>query len=351
MPTHSVYVSRDDRVPDRDYEMGLEPLLKRSEIEVSFIPERDSHELMPDDVRGADALITIEDILSEETLDSVDPFNIVAAFGAGIDHLDIDACTQRGIPVVNSPQGPRDAVAQTTLGMLISCASSSIRYNNLIRTQGFEGRFENMGVAIYGKRLGLIGFGQIASRVVELIEPFGMDIVTYDPYVSEAKLGDYGVERVDFPKLLRTSDFVSLHCPLTDETRNLLGTEEFETMQSTAYLVNTTRGGIYPDEELAAAIEAGEIAGAAIDVFEDEPDVSANPLLTLDDCLITPHVAGVLRDTMIRQGNMVSEAILSVFDGQVPHNLLNPEVYDHQVDESLLSPSHRGETVKNHYRS
>lgn len=350
MSEYSVFVTRDDRVPERDYGMGFEPLVSRDGLELTFLPERDYHELRSEDIRGADAVVTIEDLVTSETLDGNDDLQVVAAFGAGIDHVDLDACTERGIPVVNAPQGPRDAVAQTTLGMLITCASNSLRYNNLVREQGFAGRFENMGTSLYGKRLGIIGMGMIGSKVVEVVEPFDMDVVTYDPYVSEQRARDLGVEKVELDELLRTSDFVSLHCPLTDETRGMLGADEFEKMKPTAYLVNTTRGGIYPDVELAGAVEQGEIAGVAIDVFEDEPDVEGNPLLELDDCLMTPHAAGVLKETMTRQGNLVSEALIDVFEGRVPHNLVNPGVIDGTVDESRLSPSHRGHATADHYR-
>lgn len=350
MTDFSLYVSRDDRVPGRDYGMGLEPLHARADVEVRFLPPRDYHELRTEDLRGADAVITIEDLVTEDTLDGLNGLQLVAAFGAGMDHLALDAITERGIPVVNSPQGPRDAVAQTTLGMLITCASNSVRYNNLVREQGFESRFENMGAALYGKTLGIIGMGMIGSRVLDLVAPFEMEVLTHDPYLDEERAAELGVERVDLDTLLRESDFVSLHCPLTDETRGMLGTEQFRTMKETAYIVNTTRGGIYPDAELAEAVREGWIAGAAIDVFEDEPAVEGNPLLDLEDCLMTPHAAGVLKDTMERQGNMASEAILAVLDGEIPHNLVNPEVYDRPVDPDLLSPSHRGDATDDHYR-
>lgn len=350
MAEHSVYVTRDDRVPQRDYHMGLEPLYRRDSLNVQFLEPRAYHELRTTDLRGADAVITIEDLVTDDTLDGLTELELVAAFGAGIDHIALDACADREIPVVNSPQGPRDAVAQTTVGMLITCASNSLRYSNLIRESGFEGRFENMGTALYGKTLGIVGMGEIGSRVVDLVDPFDMQILAYDPYLSAERAAELGAEGVELDTLLRESDFVSLHCPLTDETRGMLGAEQFRQMKETAYLLNTTRGGIYPDAELAEAVREGWIAGVAVDVFEDEPNVEENPLLELEDCLMTPHVAGVLKDTMERQGRMVSEAVLAVLDGEVPRNIVNPEVYEQTVDPQRLSPSHREDATGDHYR-
>lgn len=340
MDEMNVYVSNDLRVPEREYEMGLEKLHDAEHVTVEFL-SLNHDEITPADVPGAGAIVAIQERVTEETIRELDDLKIVSAFGAGLDHIDIDACTRHGVAVANAPQPVRKAVAQSTLGMLITCASNSIYYNNHIREKGFEDRIAPMGRTLFGKTVGTIGMGMIGTKVVELLEPFDVDVITHDPYLSEDRAAEIGVTLVDLDTLLTESDFVSLHCPLTEETKGMLGTEEFQKMKETAYLVNTTRGGLYPDAELAEAIEEGWIAGAAIDVFEDEPDVEGNPLLDLENCLTTPHVAGILEETMTEQGRLVSDALLSRFEGEVPHNLVNPEVYDEPVDESLLSPSHR----------
>jgi D-3-phosphoglycerate dehydrogenase len=340
MSEMTVYVSNDLRVPERDYDMGLGSLYEADDIEVKFLETQNHDELRPENLPGADAIIAIQQHVTEETVAGLDDLKLVSAFGAGLDHIDIEACTNHGVAVVNAPQPVRRAVAQSTLGMLITCASNSIEYNNHIRERGFKGRIPKMGHTLYGKTLGTIGMGMIGSKVVELLQPFDVDIITHDPYLPDERADELDVELVDLDTLLEDSDFISMHCPLTDETRGMLGTEEFKQMKESAFLVNTTRGGLYPDEELAEAIEKGWIAGAAIDVFEDEPNVEGNPLLELEDCLMTPHISGVLIETMTDQGNLVSEAVLSRLHGDVPHNLINPDVYDHDVDADLLSPSH-----------
>jgi D-3-phosphoglycerate dehydrogenase len=337
----NVYVSRDDRVEYRNYGMGLESLIEDPEVELTFMPEREYHTIRTEDLRGADALILLKDEVTAETLDGLDDLRIVSRFGAGFDGVDISACTKRGIVVTNAPQGVRHSVAQSTVGMLITCASNMRRYDNIVREQGFEGRLKNMGVELFGKQLGTIGLGGIGSRVLELLKPFEMDIKTYDPYLSENRADELGVTKVDLDELLETSDFISLHCPLTEETAGMLGTEEFQKMKSTAYLVNTTRGGIYPDEELAEALEASEIAGAAIDVFENEPHVEDNPLLENEDCLVMPHAAGINKDGLARTGRIAAECVTAVKEGEIPRNVLNPDVYDEGIPDEKFSPSYR----------
>lgn len=336
-----VYVSRDDRLEERDYDMGLGALFDDPDVEVTFVEAHDDAELPPESVEGANALVLLKSAVTAETLEGATDLELVARFGAGFDGVDLGAATERGIAVTNAPQGMRDSVAQATVGMLIVCASHMRRYDRIVRDQGFEGRLENMGVELFGKTLGTIGLGQIGSRVTELLEPFGMTVQTYDPYLPEERADALGVELVDLDELLETSDFVTIHCPLTEETHHMLDAESFERMRDEAYLVNTTRGGIYPDEDLADALEAGELAGAAIDVFEGEPDVEGNPLLDLEDVLVMPHAAGINRDGLTHTGEVVSEAVLAVKAGEVPRNLLNPDALDGPVPEEKLSPSFR----------
>lgn len=351
MSKYTVFVDRDDRVPAKGYTMGFEPLHNREDVEVVFMPDRGYHELKGADIAGANAIITVEDLVTEDTIRGHDKLEVVASFGSGIDNIDIEGCTNQGIPAVNSPQGVGKSVAQTTLGMIIACASNSIKYNNLIRDQGFEGRWANMGNSLYEKTVGIIGIGQIGSTLVSLLEPFDVDVLAYDPYVDESDATDLGVDLVSLEALLRESDFVSLHCPLTEETQGMLGKDEFQTMKESAYLINTTRGGIYADTDLYTAVDQGWIAGVAVDVYEDEPNVEDNPLLELDDCWLTPHSAGLLKETLTEHGRAVSESILSVFDGEIPKNLLNPNVYQESVDDALISPSHREDATHAHYRS
>lgn len=342
MPEFTVYVPRsDDSVPERDFHRGLEPLLEREDVIVCFRPGREYGAVHAEEVPDADAIIAIQEPITAALLENLPSLQIVAAFGAGLDHIDVDACTEHGVAVVNAPQPVADAVAQSTLGMLLSCASNLHWFDANVREHGFTDRYENMGVTVYGKTVGVVGMGMIGSRLLDVLEPFEVDVLAYDPYLSEDHARDLGVERVDLDELLSASDFVTLHCPLTDETRGMFGENEFRAMKDSAYLLNPARGGLYEDAMLARALREDWIAGAAVDVFEDEPNISGNPLLERDDCLVTPHVSGLLLETTTRQGNMVSDAILRRARCDVPNNLVNPGIYEHSVAESLLSPSYR----------
>ena len=336
----TVYVTSDYRRPELDFRMGLEPLFEAPGVEVVFL-DREPGPVQRGELHGADAVIAGEpDTIGHEALDGADDLQVVGRTGAGFNSLDLDARTAHGVVAVHAPQGPTKSVAQATLGMLISCAHNFPRYQRLVREQGFEERLDNMGFELSGRTLGLVGLGLIARQTLEIL-PFDMEVLAFDPYVSEAKADALGVRLVDLDELLSRSDFVSLHVPLTDETEGLFGEREFRQMKSTAYLLNTTRGGVYEDEVLAEALRDGELAGAAIDVFENEPHVEGNPLLDVEDILVTPHIAGITRESLTRIGNILSESLLAVHRGELPDNVLNPAVYDRSVPDERLSPSYR----------
>jgi D-3-phosphoglycerate dehydrogenase len=191
--------------------------------------------------------------------------------------------------------------------------------------------------------MGLIG-GKVLSNL-SAFRADGLEVQVYDPYMSEGRAAELGVEKVDLDTLLETSDIVTIHVPLTAETHHMLGTADFERMRDTAYVVNTSRGGIYPDEELAAALEAGELRGAAIDVFEGEPDVEGNALLDVEDVHLTPHVAGLTTDAIRRMHDLMAESIVNLKQGEPPINVLNPAAYETLTGETLpegsYSPSFR----------
>lgn len=334
----AVVVTDDWRELDIDgFEMGLEPLYEAPGVSVTF----DTTGPLKERLRGADAAIVGEnDLITDETIPDDDRPKLVGRLGSGYDNYDLGACTDHGVVATHAPQGPTESVAQGTLGMLIACAHNFARYNRLIREQGFSGRFANIGVELKGKTLGIIGMGRIGRAVREKIRPFDMDVLAHDPYVEESE-APLETSMVDPETVLESSDFVTLHVPLTEETRGMLTEDSFRKMKDSAYLINTTRGGMYDDAVLARAIRNDRIAGAAIDVFQNEPDIEDNPLLDLEDCLLTPHISGVTVDSLTRIGNILAESVLAAHRGEYPDNILNPDVYDEAVPEAHLSPSYR----------
>lgn len=340
MAEHDVFVTSDLRVPERDHRMGLEPFLEDPTYDVAFRPEDSPPALQPAEIEDVDVLLSIG---CDVTADAVEGSGLRALgkFGSGMDQVDIPACSREGIPVFNSPQGIRDSVAQATVGYLVASAHRFKEYDTRVRTVGFSDRHVIMGRELFGASLGLVGFGLIGRRVAELVQPFDMTVRVHDPYVDNGSI-PAGVERVGLEELLEDSEFVSLHCPLTDETEGLLDEAAFRRMREDAYLVNTARGGIFPDAALARAIEEGWIAGAAIDVFETEPDVSDSPLVELDECFLTPHVAGVTADAFGKIGGILYDSVGTALEGGVPRNILNPEVVGGEVPPEQLSPSYMG---------
>jgi D-3-phosphoglycerate dehydrogenase len=336
MPYH-VTVERDVRHPETGVVPGLDRLFEDPEVELSFLGPDCGPELAPADLHGADAYVSYSYDLTVDSLAGVDSLELVTRAGAGYENLDLDAMTDRGVVAAHAPQGPTASAAQATVAMVLACAHNIPRQEHRLRTQGWEPA-RDQGFELQNATVGFVGMGLIGRKVLSNLAPFredGLEARVYDPYLAPEEADELGLERVGLDTLLETSDIVTLHVPLTEETRGMLGTAEFERMQESAYLVNTSRGGVYPDEELARALREGELAGAAVDVFEDEPDVEGNPLLALEDIMVTPHVAGVTTDSLRRIHRIMAESIHAHANGDPPRNVLNPAAYEQQTGERL----------------
>lgn len=344
MQPFRVGVERDVHGTKMSYGAQLDRLIEDPGIEMFHLPDIDRDRLLPEDIEGVNGLISRKLEVTTETFEGLDDLEIIARSGAGYDNLDVDACTAAGVVATHAPQGPTASVVESTLSLLVQCSHNLHGFERRFRERGFrEGRDAEMGHLLSSRTLGMVGIGRIGRSLVELLEPLGTEVRVYDPYVSEEEVADLGVELVDRETLFDSSDLVSVHVPLTEETHHLLGYEDFERMDEKAWLVNTSRGGIYPDAELARAIEDGELAGAAVDVFEDEPIVEDNPLLDVERCIVLPHITGRAHETYERTGRIVTEAMIAVRDGRLPENVLNPEVYDREVPEEKLTPSYQPE--------
>jgi len=343
--TFSVVVFRNWCVNEKSFRMGLNALYDEPDVNVEFLRDRGGPtESVPSEaLQQADAAVALVDDVDEDSLAGVTDLQIIAKYGAGFDNIDVKACTARGIPVTNAPQAPTDSVAQATLGLIIACAHNLKRYDQLLHEQGFDGPvLENIGTELAEKTLGVVGLGRIGQRVLEIAEAFGIEGIVHDPYLSRERADKLGVERVALDTLFESADVVSLHCPLTEETRGMVTEAHFRRMKPSAYLVNTTRGGIYSDEVLARAVREEWIAGAAVDVFENESNATDNPLLELPDVLATPHIAGLTEETLTEYGRLCADAILDVKNGDVPYNVINPDAFETEVPPEKRSPSFRG---------
>ena len=257
---------------------------------------------------------------------------VVSTNGVGYDTVDVTACTDAGILVVNQAGGNREAVAEHALGMLIALSKRIAETNQAMRRARLTDRVAYMGHDVHGKTVGIIGLGNVGSRLAELCRGlFSMQVLAYDPYLTARTCEQRGAEQVALDDLMRRSDYVSINCPLTAETRGMIGAARFALMRPHAYLISTARGHIHDEAALAEALRRKTIAGAGLDVWASEPPPCDHPLLQFDNVLVSPHTAGVTRETRFNMGKIAAEQVLDALDGKPVARQVNPEVWPRYV--------------------
>jgi phosphoglycerate dehydrogenase-like enzyme len=262
-------------------------------------------------------------------MDRAPDLRVIARTGIGTDAVDIAAATKRGIAVCNTPDGPTISTAEHAVALMLSVAKRVKPAEAALTTgtsAGYYARHE--GIELDGKVLGLVGFGRIARRVARIADGLGMRIVVFDPYLPPTAV-PRRIGRVDdLDDLLRAADVVSVHIPLTDASRGRFGPERFASMQRGAIFINTARGGLVDQDALLAALDAGQLAGAGLDVTSPEPLPAGHPLLGRDDVVVTPHVASATADGKLRILSAAFEQAMAVIGGRRPDHLVNPEVWE-----------------------
>ena len=253
---------------------------------------------------------------------------IVSANGAGYDTVDVRACTEAGVLVLNQSGGNADAVAEHVLAMMLALSKRIVEADHLMRRRAVSDRNSFMGRNAGGKTVGVIGLGHIGRRVAELCRGLlRMRVLAYDPYLTAAEIEARGAEKAELDELLRRADFVSVNCPLTPETRGMIGAREYALMPPHAYFITTARGHIHDEAALVEALREGRIAGAGLDVWDREPLPPDHPLLRFDNVLASPHTAGVTAEARENMGRIAAEQILQALDGARPPRIVNPEVW------------------------
>ncbi|CAL78634.1 putative D-3-phosphoglycerate dehydrogenase (PGDH) [Bradyrhizobium sp. ORS 278] len=253
---------------------------------------------------------------------------IVSSNGAGYDPVDVEACTAAGVLVVNQSGGNAHSVAEHTLGMMLTLSKRIIQSDRRLRRDRDVNRNDLIGNEVQGRTVGIVGLGNVGRRVAELCRGLlGMTVLAYDPYLSAEEIAARGAEKVELDDLMRRADFVSVNCPLTRESRGMIGAAEFALMQPSAYFVTTARGFIHDEDALLAALAERRIAGAGLDVWSKEPPPPDHPLLQLDNVLASPHTAGVTREARQNMGRIAAEQLLAALDGSRPPRLINPEAW------------------------
>jgi D-3-phosphoglycerate dehydrogenase len=253
---------------------------------------------------------------------------IVSTNGVGYDTVNVKDCTAAGVLVVSQAGGNREAVAEHVIGMMLCLAKRIVEVDRAMRREKNLDRNLFIGNDMYGKTIGIIGIGHVGSRIAELCGGlFKMRVLACDPYLTKQEIAARGAEKVELADLLRSADVVSVNCPLSDETRGMIGAPQFALMQPHAYFITAARGFIHDEAALAAALAAKQIAGAGLDVWAKEPPPSDHPLLRFDNVIVSPHTAGVTVETRANMAKIAAAQILDALDGKRPPRIINPEVW------------------------
>ena len=253
---------------------------------------------------------------------------IVSSNGAGYDPVDVEACTAAGVLVVNQSGGNAHSVAEHALGMLLTLSKRILEADRALRRDPNVNRNALIGTEAQGKTIGIVGLGNVGRRIAELCKGLlGMKVLAYDPYLTAAEMAARGGEKVELDDVLRRSDYVSINCPLTRESRGMIGAREFALMQPHAFFITTARGFIHDEAALFDALRDKRIAGAGLDVWAREPPPPDHPLLQFDNVLASPHTAGVTREARANMGRIAAEQMLDTLDGKRPPRLINPEAW------------------------
>jgi D-3-phosphoglycerate dehydrogenase len=257
-----------------------------------------------------------------ELMDISPDLKVISRTGVGVDNVDIAAATKRGIMVLNTPYANAVSVAEHAVTLMLALAKQLFFLDSSIRTDNFKARRLNLPVDIDSKTLGLIGCGGIGRLVAQKCRNgFNMNVLGYDPYLKTAPEGIELVNQLE--EIYRRSDFVSIHLPLTEETRNLINAYSLAHFKSSAILINTSRGGIVDEAALAQALDAGQIAGAGLDVFSQEPVPLNSPLMTARNLIMTPHSAALTQECVVRVATAAAEGIIQAIEGREPEFVFN----------------------------
>jgi len=308
----------------RDYGLGV--FHNQRQIEHHIIPDF-SPELTADQIGNANGVIVLTPRVTKRSLFRRSDLLAIARFGVGYDSVDVDACTDADVVLTIATGAVDRSVAEATLTWMLALSHHVRSKDLLVRTGNWEGRSQFMGGELRRRTLGLVGFGRIARSLVQLVNSFGMKaFLAYDPIIDRRLAAQQGVEIVPLDELLSKSDFVSIHCPLDDKTKNLIGAQQLALMRPDAFLINTARGGIVDEAALYQALKNRQIAGAAIDVFVQEPLTQPHPLAEFDNVLLAPHCIAWTEELFSDIGKAVCQGMADLARGEKPRGMVNPAV-------------------------
>ena len=312
------------------YEQGYEKL----GAEYVEIPSQTEDEII-EATRDADAVFAPAEVFSRRIIEDMRRCRIISVAGTGCDHVDLDAATEHGICVSNVPEYCSEEVSDQAMALLLACARRTVigvigvragEWDSLVDSR-LHTKLKPL-FRLRGQTLGIVGLGRIGRALVPKARGFGMKVISYDPYIDPSVVPEMDVELVEFKHLLRESDFISLHMPATNQNSPIFRLEQFKKMKPTAFLINAARGKLIDEKALYTAITQGYIAGAGLDVTDHEPPEPGNPLLCLENVLITPHSGYYSEQSLIELLKQAEEEVFRVLGGGWPQNFVNPQAKD-----------------------
>ena len=301
------------------------------EVAISQFDRPLSEEELVEKVKGTDAILSLlTDRIDGDLMDAVgSQLKIISSYAVGFDNVDIKAATDRGIMVTNTPcDEVNEAVAEHTWALILALSRRIVEADEATRRGGFKGWEPDifLGINLTGKTLGIAGLGRIGLMVARRAKGYNMTVL-YNKHSQDPEAErELGVKFASFEELLAASDIVSLHVPLTDETRNMFRKDVISKMKKGSYLVNTARGACVNEHDLVEALRSGHLAGAALDVFSNEPNIDPE-LIGMENVILTPHIASATKEARDKMGEMAVDALLDVFSGKKPQNIVNEEVW------------------------
>jgi glyoxylate reductase len=314
-----VFVTR--RIP----EAGLEKLEEFCEVEVSPFDRNLTRTEIMEMAAGAVGLVSMAtDRIDRELMDELADTRIIANYAVGFDNIDIAYARKKGIPVTNTPDVLTHATADVAIALILCVARRVVEGDRLVRAGGFKGFYPTffLGVELENKILGIYGMGRIGRDVAKKALAFGLRIIYHDTVSHDEKSLGFSARPVTFDELLRESDFLSIHAPLTEETRHRFTAEEFRKMKDEAFCINTARGPLVKEEDLVQALKEGWIAGAGLDVYEFEPKVHPD-LMSLENVVLLPHIGSAAIEARERMSVLVADNLIAFFKGEPPPNRVN----------------------------
>jgi glyoxylate reductase len=334
MPKPKIFITR--YLPER----GLNIIKKYFDAEVwpEYAPP--PKKVIIEKVKDIDALTPLlSDRIDAEVFNAAPKLKIVSQLAVGFDNIDLAEATKRGIYVTNTPEVLTDTTADFAWTLLMAVARRVVEADKYVRSGQWKVAWHPAMLAgrdVYGATIGIVGAGRIGYAVAKRARGFDMKILFYDVVPRPEIEKDLGAKKVDMNTLLKESDFVSIHVPLMKETHHLINAEKLKLMKNTAYLINNSRGPVVDEKALYEALKKGQIAGAGLDVFEQEPTPLDNPLLKLENVVVAPHISSASLETRSRMSEMVAENLVSFFQGKSPPNLVNPDVVKVKAPSKLF---------------